>query len=69
MATPELGGGPENPAAEGACEVILIMLSAYPGVWAWSPGEARGVFPKVLSPGDAKGFPYVETAGDSGVGS
>lgn len=57
MSTPALGGGPENPAAVGVWEVMLIILSAYPGVCGGNEGDPKGVLPKALRPGDARGFP------------
>lgn len=45
-----------------------MILSAYPGVWGANPGES-GVLPNALSPGDMRGFPYVDMVGERGVGS
>lgn len=57
MSTPLLGGGPVKPVVVGVAELILMILSAYPGVAGWNPGDPSGFPPNVLRPGDASGWP------------
>lgn len=67
MSTPLLGGGPEKPATVGVEDCILMILSGYPGVDGWKPGDAKGFPLNALNPGEASGFPpYVLRVGDRG---
>lgn len=54
--TPALGGGPVKPSADGVADAATdMMLSAYPGVCGYRPGESWDTLP--LRKGDPRGLP------------